>query len=544
MKKYLNWFSQAAGKLTERVHELAENVRSSITRNAGKLTETQWLAEATRWASMMAGRLAAAVKKPPEVKNVLLHTYFTSLLCLVLCVGMFLGTSYAWFTSEVNNTANEIYIGILDVELEKQNGENWNSLSATADGVNTNSLFDGKIRWEPGYTALETVRVVNEGNLAFKYVLGFTEGAVEAGDTVEEENVLELETVAAYFDVWVYDHAQDETTPYTAPTAYTDITGEDSGWTYAGSLDRILAGKNVLEGAMEAPPAAEETGTSPERTGDTYTIALHMKNATDAAVMGHKISLNVKLIAYQATGETDAFGTGNYDDGITAVSELEKLREALAADGTNILLAADMEIEEAAQCLTMTGGILDGYSKTIRFTAEKADGAPTVGVLTAEGGILRNLTIEGGEAGRALYITKLTGDLEVSNCTLSGDWAFSLSGTEAAEFTMTFVNTRFDARVAYANIMELAAFSDCTFAKTLMPRGDTTLTNCTFAEAGLDVSGLEAGETVTLINCTYSGTLVDQAVLTAAEDGTVSIVCESGVITVTDEEMVILSDNR
>ena len=33
--------------------------------------------------------------KPPKVKNVLLQTYFTSLLCMVLCVSMFFGTSYA-----------------------------------------------------------------------------------------------------------------------------------------------------------------------------------------------------------------------------------------------------------------------------------------------------------------------------------------------------------------------------------------------------------------------------------------------------------------
>ena len=29
------------------------------------------------------------------------------MLCMVLCVTMFFGTSYAWFTSEVNNEGNE-----------------------------------------------------------------------------------------------------------------------------------------------------------------------------------------------------------------------------------------------------------------------------------------------------------------------------------------------------------------------------------------------------------------------------------------------------
>ena len=57
--------------------------------------------------------------KQPKVKSALLQTYFTSLLCMVLCVTMFFGTSYAWFTSEVSNTGNEIYIGTLDVGLFK-----------------------------------------------------------------------------------------------------------------------------------------------------------------------------------------------------------------------------------------------------------------------------------------------------------------------------------------------------------------------------------------------------------------------------------------
>ena len=94
-------------------------------------------------------RPEAAQKKQPNVKSALLQTYMVSLLSLVLCVTMFFGTSYAWFTSEVTNQGNEIYIGTLDVGLFKQNGTNWDSLSA--DGK---KLFDGSIRWEPGFTAL------------------------------------------------------------------------------------------------------------------------------------------------------------------------------------------------------------------------------------------------------------------------------------------------------------------------------------------------------------------------------------------------------
>ena len=110
-------------------------------------------------------------------KSVLLQSYFASLISLVVCVSMFLGTSFAWFTSEVNNVGNEIYIGTLDVGLDVKKPDGWKSMAA--DG---SKLFDGSVRWEPGYTAVETIRVVNKGDLAFKYVMNFTDGALVADE--------------------------------------------------------------------------------------------------------------------------------------------------------------------------------------------------------------------------------------------------------------------------------------------------------------------------------------------------------------------------
>ena len=188
-------------------------------------------------------------QKQAKLKGTLLQTYFTSLLSLVLCVSMFLGTTYAWFTSEVNNTANEIYIGMLDVGLFAGDKD-------LADS--SNKLFDSSIRWEPGYTALETVKVVNEGDLAFKYVLSFTDGALTAGSTSS------LETVADSFEVWVYDHARNQGNAgaVAEPDSYVQLSAAGSGWESAGSLRELLSGKTVLSGAMTAirGEAADLTG--------------------------------------------------------------------------------------------------------------------------------------------------------------------------------------------------------------------------------------------------------------------------------------------
>lgn len=132
-------------------------------------------------------RPEAVPVKQPKVKNMMLQTYFTSLLCLVLCVTMFMGTSYAWFTSEVTNTGNQIYIGTLNVDLQKfveaatadlDGGSNWVSLKSTdvelaSEDTARQTLFSSDIRWEPNYTAVETVRVKDMGELDFSYQLRF-----------------------------------------------------------------------------------------------------------------------------------------------------------------------------------------------------------------------------------------------------------------------------------------------------------------------------------------------------------------------------------
>ena len=298
---------------------------------------------------------ASAEQKKAAAKSTVLQTYFTSLLSLVLCVVMFFGTTYAWFTSEVNNVKNEIYIGILDVEMEKALADGkWASLSELENGVNKTNLFDRNIRWEPGYTTLETIRVVNKGDLAFRYTLAFTDGTFTDKTNAALENE-KWKDVAKHFDVWVYDHGANKNAAPTA-TSYDQIISEGSGWMSAGSLVDVLSGKAVLSGEMAAvrKPAPQETtaaaateATEPVNPGttdgiataSTYTIALHMKEDADISVMGHKITMNVKLVAYQMGKETDDFGN-HYDK---MVATAEELNEALK-EGGKIVLATDLRL--------------------------------------------------------------------------------------------------------------------------------------------------------------------------------------------------------
>ena len=461
--------------------------------------------------------------KQPKMKSALLQTYFTSLLCMVLCVTMFFGTSFAWFTSEVENTGNEISVGILKVGLYK--GQSAGDVNLAEEGK---KLFDGNIRWEPGYTSLETIKVVNEGDLAFKYDLFFTDGEIQKGNQ-------SLETVAQYFDVWVFSYYNKT---YTKPTSYADITAQDSGWENVGTLADLLNGKAVLKDKNMSTVRRDDSDTDEDvangtpdgvKTVDTYTVALHMKENADEKLMGHKISLNVKLVAYQMSSETDSFGDSKYDDNIQYVSTEKELKNVLTNATGDVMLTTNIEIKKLADALTMADtAVLDGNGKTVSYSGGRNASGGSVGVLTTSGGTVKNLTVDGKADGRALYITKLTSNLFVSNCTFSGAYAFNLNSAEKTDYTINFTNTTFASWTSYANVMKCAYFTGCEFKAELKPYGNTELKNCVFSAEKLDVSSLAEGTSVTLTNCTYNGVLIDSAVVTATSTDSALLKIDNG----------------
>lgn len=459
-------------------------------------------------------RPEAVAPKQPQVKSLLLQTYFTSLLSLVLCVSMFFGTSYAWFTSEVASTENEIYIGTLKVGLYKQT-EEWNNEKRQIETVwkdlakAENKLFDDKIRWEPGYTALETIKIVNEGDLAFKYVLSFTDGTV----TGPENSGKNLSDIAQHFEISVYPGETPVIESYAA-------IGENEDWISRKTLDKVLSGKSILEGDVkngtEAVAESAEAGEDAKAENEgIYTIALHMKEDADASVMGHRIKLNVKLVAYQMTHETDDTGSAAYDD-VLAVSDVADLKNTQSGKN-DILLTSGIVFQNPEDCITMAGGSLDGNGTTVVYSGEKVSEKEYANVITASGGAISNLTVNGGTSARALYTANLEEDLFVSNCVLSGVYAFNLASDgdlKNTGHTINFTDTVFNSFTVFENRMEHAYFTDCTFNELLKPHGDTTLTNCVITNNFLVLSDLKAGETVTLAHCTYNGTKDVNVVIT------------------------------
>ena len=95
-----------------------------------------------------------------------------SVLAMLVCCAMLVGTTFAWFTDSVTSGNSIIQSGNLDMKLSyKPYGANhtqWTEVTKSSVIFGENALY------EPGYTEAVWLKVENLGSLAFKYKFALT----------------------------------------------------------------------------------------------------------------------------------------------------------------------------------------------------------------------------------------------------------------------------------------------------------------------------------------------------------------------------------
>lgn len=84
-----------------------------------------------------------------------------SILSVVLCAAMLIGSTFAWFTDSVTSGKNKIVAGNLDVDLlysKTMEADSWQSVDGQTD------LFSAE-EWEPGHAEVVYLKVANLGSL-------------------------------------------------------------------------------------------------------------------------------------------------------------------------------------------------------------------------------------------------------------------------------------------------------------------------------------------------------------------------------------------
>ena len=95
----------------------------------------------------------------------------TSVMALVMCVVMLVGTTFAWFTDTASTGVNKITSGNLHVEIQNETSEP----IANLEWVAKDGRAQDEILWEPGATyTLTQFKIANTGKLALKYKMVVT----------------------------------------------------------------------------------------------------------------------------------------------------------------------------------------------------------------------------------------------------------------------------------------------------------------------------------------------------------------------------------
>ena len=122
-----------------------------------------------------------------NTKKATKRALLTSVMALVMCVVMLVGTTFAWFTDTASTAVNKIQAGNLDIELLAEDGVT--SLEgATLKWQKAAGAEGEDVLWEPGCRyKLQPIIIKNAGNLALKYKVAITgiKGDAKLNEAIE-----------------------------------------------------------------------------------------------------------------------------------------------------------------------------------------------------------------------------------------------------------------------------------------------------------------------------------------------------------------------
>ena len=228
----------------------------------------------------------------------------SSIISLVLCMSMLLGTTVAWFTDSVTNTGNRIEAGTLKVKLLGYNeiegkyvdiSKGAGDIFATANQEGTTQWPLNGVLWEPGKTQVVYLGVQNAGDLAMNYNI-ILDVKNDAGNKVALEDVL------TYAIVPGAQWEEGKNHPY---------AGHD--WASVEEDARESGGNNT--GAVPAGQVtAASNGALTAGNTDYFALAVHMAEEASNDFQNQAIEIDVQVVAKQMASESDSLNN-QYDAG-------------------------------------------------------------------------------------------------------------------------------------------------------------------------------------------------------------------------------------
>ena len=254
----------------------------------------------------------------------------TSVTALVMCVVMLAGTTFAWFTDTASTGVNKIQAGNLDVALEYATKWDNNGNVTKWENAEGKTLqfkkaagapADEQVLWEPGCRyQLPELRVVNNGNLALKYIIKVT--GIETNHEVVpgEPN---LKDVIDWTIKYGTNKVEDNTSDIPVVTGYSLNPGASDVVTIKGEMDKNAGNEYQglsIDGVSVTVYATQMTAEfdsidnlydkdAAYKGSQEFTSGTHVLNKGGVALNPHDVAVLV------SGAGTDVTITGGYYDG-------------------------------------------------------------------------------------------------------------------------------------------------------------------------------------------------------------------------------------
>ena len=211
-----------------------------------------------------------------------------SVMAMVICFTMLLGTTFAWFTDEVTSSGNIIKSGTLDIKMSWAEADVapasavWN---ASSDTDTLSTMFDYQ-NYEPGFVEAKHIKIENVGTLDFNFKLHLV-----------ATNLSNVSILADKIDVYYFDEAVDLT------------RGTVGNGERLGTLREVLAADYYFGNDYLDDKDVTTNNTK------TITLAFKMVESADNTYQGLALGsdFSVQVLAAQRVSEDDTIGN-DYDE--------------------------------------------------------------------------------------------------------------------------------------------------------------------------------------------------------------------------------------
>ena len=344
----------------------------------------------------------------------------TSVMALVMCVVMLVGTTFAWFTDTASTGVNKIVSGNLKVDIIGENSDSHiETLNFTKAGTVVGTDAAAAILWEPGCRYLtEGFRIANNGNLALKWKAEINKGGARdgkvAGSTIAKDGKSLLDVI----DFYVVTKAADGTETAVAIENFTGKLAANVG----------KSETYYIKGVMQTT------------AGNDY---------QDLTLDG----ITITVYATQDTVENDSFGN-TYDEGATlpeirTVTDAATIAASVAdlanAGNKNVIVSVAQDMNNIAGIKTAKGNTLtmdlNGKSVGVSY-GQGSTNTTTNGMQLLQGSTvtLKNGTYKANHGNDAYHniaiLIQNYSNLTIENCTLdmseANDTAGNSKGTSYA----------------------------------------------------------------------------------------------------------------